>query len=81
MMTPSEQWIFCLALVYSVPSFIGGIGITLLFVYWRDICHAAAMMPQFLSPEPALERRDFGGASKTPADQVHGDPANRLRLG
>jgi hypothetical protein len=70
-MTPTEQWIFGLALVYSVPSFISGIGITLLAVRWRDIRRAVAMTPRFLSPKMTLEQRDFVAASLTPADEVH----------
>ncbi len=56
-MTPTQQWIFCLALVYAVPSFIGGVGITLLFVRWRDIRRAAVLMPSFLAPKRAFEGR------------------------
>ena len=70
-MTPTEKWIFCLALVYSVPSFFSGIGITLLVVRWRDIRRAVAMTSRFLSPELTLEQRDFVSASLTPADEVH----------
>jgi hypothetical protein len=50
-MTPTERWILGLVLVYSVPSFISGIGLTLLAVRWRDIRRAATMTPRFLSPE------------------------------
>jgi len=46
-MTPTEQWMFCLALVYAVPSFLSGIGVTLLFVRWQDIRRAAARTPGF----------------------------------
>ncbi len=70
-MTPTEQWIFELALVYSVPSFISGIGITLLVVRWRDICGAVAMTPPFLSPEMTLEEDDFVSTHLAPADEVH----------
>ena len=70
-MTPTEKWIFGLALVYSVPSFFSGIGITLLVVRWRDICRAVAMTPPFLSPEMTLEEDDFGSARFAPADEVH----------
>jgi hypothetical protein len=35
-MTQIQQWMMCLALVYGVPSFLFGIGVTLLFVRWRD---------------------------------------------
>lgn len=69
-MTPTEQWIFELALVYAVPSFFGGIGVTLLFVRWRDIRRAAAMTPRFLSPELTFE-------ASTPADEIHGDQTDR----
>jgi hypothetical protein len=70
-MTPTEKWIFCLALVYSVPSFFSGIGITLLVVRWRAICDAVAMTPPFLSPEMTLEERDFVSTRLAPADEVH----------
>ena len=72
-MTPTEQWIMDLALVYSVPSFFCGIGITLLFVRWPDICRSLAVMPRFLSPQlvfaPKLvfERQDF--KTVTPSDE------------
>jgi hypothetical protein len=68
-MTPTEKWIFCLALVYAVPSFISGVGITLLFVRWRDVRRALAMMPRFLSPELTFERRDLTAMSLAPADK------------
>jgi hypothetical protein len=56
-MTPTEKWILCLALVYAVPSFLSGIGVTLLFVRWQDIRRAAALMPAF----PALPWQPFEG--------------------
>ena len=58
-MTPTDWWILGLVLVYAVPSFISGIGVTLLAVRWRDIGRAAAMTPRFLSPELTFERRDL----------------------
>jgi hypothetical protein len=70
-MTPTEQWIFELALVYSVPSFISGIGITLLVVRWRDFRRAVAMTPRFLSPELTLQQRDFVSTRLAPADEVY----------
>ena len=70
-MTPTEKWILGLALVYSVPSFFSGIGITLLVVRWRDIRRAVAMTPPFLSPELTFEQPDFVPTSLTPADEVH----------
>ena len=70
-MTPTEQWIFELALVYSVPSFFSGIGITLLVVRWRDICDAVTMTPPFLSPETTLEEPDFVSTRLASADEVH----------
>jgi len=63
-MTPTQQWIMDLALVYSVPSFFCGIGITLLFVRWRDICGSMAMM---LSPKMVFARHQ--AASLAPADE------------
>jgi hypothetical protein len=68
-MTPTEQWIFGLALVYSVPSFISGIGMTLLVVRWRDI--RRALTPRFLSLDLTPEQHDFVPASLAPADEVH----------
>jgi hypothetical protein len=79
-MTPTEQWIFCLALVYAVPSFFGGIGITLLAVHWRGLRRAAAMTPSFLAPELVFERRDFIAPGTAPEDEAHGLPADGLRL-
>jgi len=55
-MTPTEQWIMDLALVYSVPSFFCGIGITLLFVRWQDVRGSVAVIPRFLSPKSVFER-------------------------
>jgi len=71
-MTPTEQWIFELALVYAVPSFISGVGVTLLFVRWRDFRRAAAMTPRFLSPELTFEGPGFIAPSTTRADELHG---------
>ena len=68
-MTPTEIWMMDLALVYSVPSFIAGIGVTLLFVRWQDVRQAAAMIPRFLSPKLMFERRGFTGTA--PADEIH----------
>jgi hypothetical protein len=67
-MTPTQQWILCLALVYAVPSFLTGVGITLLIVRRRDLRHAAATMPDFFFPKSALERAAFKAASLTPTD-------------
>jgi hypothetical protein len=71
-MTPTEQWIIGLAMVYSVPSFLSGIGMTLLFVRWPEVRRAMAMMPRFLSPALTLERRDFKtiGAQQKGLDPV-----------
>jgi hypothetical protein len=52
-MTPTQQWILCLALVYAVPSFLSGVGITLLLVRRRDIRHALATMPDYFFPKLA----------------------------
>jgi len=57
-MTPTEQWMIGLALVYAVPSFLSGVGLTLLFVRWPEIRQALGLMPGFLSPKLVLERRD-----------------------
>ena len=66
-MTPTQQWMMDLALVYSVPSFFCGIGITLLFVRWRDICGSMAMMPRFLSPKLLFARHQ--AVSLAPTDE------------
>jgi hypothetical protein len=66
-MTPTEKWIMLLALVYSVPSFISGVGITLLFVHWRDISRALVMAPYFRSPAP--EWCDLSAVGFTPMDE------------
>ena len=68
-MTPTQQWIMGLALVYAVPSFISGVGVTLLFVRRYEIRDAMAMMPRFLSPKSALEPHDFKTAGLAPADE------------
>jgi hypothetical protein len=73
-MTPTEQWIFCLALVYSVPSFLGGVGITLLIVRWPSVRRAAATMPRFLSPKLTFERRDRIEASNGPGQEIRRVP-------
>ena len=36
-MTPTEKWMLGLVAVYSIPSFLFGVGITLLFVRWRGL--------------------------------------------
>ena len=79
-MTPTQQWIMCLALVYAVPSFISGVGITLLFVRWGDIRRALAMMPRFLSPKSVLERRDLVSPGFAPTDEIHSPLTDGLRL-
>jgi len=58
-MTQTEQWIMELALVYAVPSFFSGVGITLLCIRWPEVRRAMAMTPRFLSPELTLARRGF----------------------
>ena len=56
-MTPTQQWILCLALVYAVPSFLSGVGVTLLVVRWQDIRRAVTRTPAF----PALPWRTLDG--------------------
>jgi len=68
-MTPTEKWIFCLALVYAVPSFLSGVGLTLLVVRWQDVRRTLALMPRFLSPELTFERGDLKAASLVPTDE------------
>ena len=80
-MTPTEQWIFCLALVYSVPSFLGGVGITLLFVRWPSIRRAVTMMTRFLSPKLTFERGNFTAPSNAPADEIRSDLTDAVRAG
>ena len=59
-MTPTQQWILDLALVYSVPSFFCGMGVTLLWTRWRGLRQAAALVRDNLdiykshSDQPAL---------------------------
>jgi hypothetical protein len=53
-MTPTEQWIFELALVYAVPSFFAGVASTLAFLHRRNIAVTAA---RFLSPALTFEAR------------------------
>jgi hypothetical protein len=79
-MTPTEQWIFCLALVYAVPSFISGVGITLLFIRWRGIRDAVSVMPSFLSPKLTFEQRDFAAPGMTPEDKAKSLLPDVLRL-
>ena len=76
-MTPTEHWILGLVLVYSVPAFISGIGVTLLFVRWRSVLSATAMTPRFLSPELMFERDDLKAARTAKGE---GLLAKRLRL-
>jgi len=73
-MTPTEQWIFCLALVYAVPSFISGIGITLLFVRWQD--RTAARTPGF----HALPWQTYEAPGLTPTAEGHYLLPEGLRL-
>jgi hypothetical protein len=61
-MTPTQEWIFCLALVYAAPSFLAGVGITLLVVRWR------ARRAKTLAPKPAPERDGFIPLSLASAD-------------
>ena len=68
-MTPTEIWMMELALVYSVPSFMAGIGVTLLFVRWPDIRRAAAAIPLFLSPKMVFERRSVQAHLRSSADR------------
>jgi hypothetical protein len=78
-MTPTDKWILGLVLVYALPSFICGIGITLLFVRWRDIRRATAMTPRFLSPELTFERHDLTARGTAPEDKGKGLLPNGLR--
>lgn len=77
-MTPTEQWIFCLVLVYSVPSFMAGVGITLLVVHGRDVRRAAAMIAGFLDPRLTLEQRVVTAPETTPADEIPNRLTDRL---
>jgi len=67
-MTPTEKWIFELALVYSIPSFLGGIGITLLFVHWRGLRVAVTILSRFLSPQLTFGRHDNLAPGTAPKD-------------
>ena len=75
-MTPTEQWIFCLALVYAVPSFVSGVGATLLFFHWREIRRAEARRPGF----HALPWQTYEAPDLTPTAEGHYLLPDGLRL-
>jgi hypothetical protein len=77
-MTPSEKWMLGLWAVYGIPSFLCGVGLTLLLVRWRDRRRIAGLMRSFLSMDFATERREPGA---TPADAGHGLSPDALRPG
>jgi hypothetical protein len=78
-MTPTQQWIMCLALVYAVPSFLSGVGITLLFVRWQD--RTAARTPGFHAlPWQTYEGHDFIAPDLTPTAEGHYLLPDGLRL-
>jgi ABC-type microcin C transport system permease subunit YejB len=66
-MTPTEKWMLGLVAVYSIPSFLFGVGITLLFVRWRGF-FAFPLRPGLPSPRYKLERRERVAAGFAPAD-------------
>jgi len=76
-MTPTEAWIIKLLAVYSLPAFLCGIGVALLFVNWRSIANA---MPRFLSPELTFERDGLISSGESVADKAKGLLPNGLRL-
>ena len=55
-MTPSQQWILGLFVVYSIPAFLFGVGLTLAVVRRRRT--ATAMLPGLLSPDRTFEGHD-----------------------
>jgi hypothetical protein len=65
-MTPTDAWILKLLAVYSLPAFLCGIAVTLLFVHWRSHARAMANLPRFLSPELTFEQGDL--KAPTPTD-------------
>jgi len=69
-MTPTEKWMIELALVYSVPAFIAGVGVTLLCVHRRDVGRAVAMMPRFLSPKLVFEGRGLAASGAAQAKEI-----------
>jgi len=74
-MTPTEQWIMCLALIYAIPSFLSGVGVTLLYLHWQD---RTAMAPGFLTiPWQIYEGRDV---MATPTAERHYLLPEGLRL-
>ena len=70
-MTQTDQWMFCLALVYAVPSFVAGLGITLFVIRRQDLRHATAKLSGFLAPNLTLEHSDFRPLTPTQTDDSH----------
>ena len=58
-MTQTDQWILCLALVYGAPSFFSGVGVTLLFVRWRDRRRAQGTAPSRQAADDPFEGANF----------------------
>ncbi len=54
-MTPSEQWILGLVAVYAIPSFLLGVGVTLLAMRLWD--RRRPVVPNFLSPDRTFAPR------------------------
>jgi len=79
-MTPTEQWLFELALVYAVPSFLSGMGVTLLFDHWRDVRRAVTSVPSFLSPKLTFEGPNLVAPGTAPSDKIHSRLPDGLRL-
>jgi hypothetical protein len=65
-MTPSEQWILGLCAVYAIPSFLLGVGVTLLVVRWGSLRTAIRTVQGHLSPEQTFERVDLKAGLRTP---------------
>ena len=71
-MTPSEKWMLGLWAVYGIPSFLSGVGITLLFVRAHGRRKATAKMPGILSPDRTFEQGDLLAPLPAPADRSGG---------
>jgi hypothetical protein len=50
-MTPSELWIIGLFAVYAIPSFLFGVGLTLVCVQWRALLRLLSPERTFAAPD------------------------------
>jgi hypothetical protein len=80
-MTQTELWMFDLAMVYSLPSFIAGVGITLFVIRWRDRRRKTEMASPASGSKATLKLRDLlnvGFASEENATDQLSDVALRV---